>query len=498
MASLRQYIYVGDLLQVLGQKRTGIPRVEWEVARRLIADGAMPFAFSQRMGRFAHVADGALDFMNRLQDIEFEELLNGPSSGGHTASRAITRLLATAHPYMPHELGMHWHTERLLLRMFAGSFDAMSAGERHDILQRMGATRGSPLEGKILAGALRHRGAPIGHSMVAGPIEFERDAVVLNCGIWWNEPALAEMSRFRQALGSRYVGIIYDLSPIRRPGDFGEDLSASFRKFLDASLAHADALMPISSYVAGDLAAYAGEVSARLPRVTTLRLAPGITAGSSTTLSSRLARAGLQDRPFVPFVSTLNPRKGHRQAYELWVRVVEALGEKAPALVWAGHCGKPEGDARALASADSRMWGRHLHFIEAPTDAELAWLYANASYTLYPSTFEGWGLPITESLAFGKYCLAADNTSLPEAGEGLVFHAAADDTEAWLAEIKRLALEPGYLQATTARVVAGYRTRTWDDVARDVAHCVQAAAEQTDAAMPPVTPWLSADLGRAR
>ena len=63
--------------------------------------------------------------------------------------------------------------------------------------------------------------------------------------------------------------------------------------------------------------------------------------------------------------------------------------------------------------------------------AELAWLYRNCTFTLFPSRYEGWGLPISESLDFGKLCLAADNSSLPEAGEGLVELLDPFDRLAW-------------------------------------------------------------------
>lgn len=64
-------------------------------------------------------------------------------------------------------------------------------------------------------------------------------------------------------------------------------------------------------------------------------------------------------------------------------------------------------------------------------DEELAWLYENCLFTVFPSEAEGWGLPISEALDRGKYCLASDNTSLKEAGEGLVFHASLQDRQAW-------------------------------------------------------------------
>jgi glycosyltransferase involved in cell wall biosynthesis len=50
------------------------------------------------------------------------------------------------------------------------------------------------------------------------------------------------------------------------------------------------------------------------------------------------------------------------------------------------------------------------------TDEELAHLYASCLFTIFPSFVEGWGLPVQESIAFGRPCLASSATSVPEAG----------------------------------------------------------------------------------
>ena len=72
------------------------------------------------------------------------------------------------------------------------------------------------------------------------------------------------------------------------------------------------------------------------------------------------------------------------------------------------------------------------------SDAELAWLYAHAAFTLYPSWYEGWGLPLSESLAYGKTFIASDTSSLPEAGQGLGIHLDPYDLVSWGREVLRL------------------------------------------------------------
>lgn len=57
-----------------------------------------------------------------------------------------------------------------------------------------------------------------------------------------------------------------------------------------------------------------------------------------------------------------------------------------------------------------------------PTDAELASLYANAAVFLYPSWYEGYGLPLHEAASFGTPCIASTSGALPEtAPRGTIF-----------------------------------------------------------------------------
>jgi hypothetical protein len=110
------YVYVGALLQTFGQRRTGIPRVEWEIVRRLVAGGAIPFAFDERTGRFARLKDGVFEIVERIQALEFGTMMDAPPAGiGRSLSAAIAGAAASAYPHVPRRFGFHWYTERLAL-----------------------------------------------------------------------------------------------------------------------------------------------------------------------------------------------------------------------------------------------------------------------------------------------------------------------------------------------------------------------------------------------
>jgi glycosyltransferase involved in cell wall biosynthesis len=96
------------------------------------------------------------------------------------------------------------------------------------------------------------------------------------------------------------------------------------------------------------------------------------------------------------------------------------------------------------------------------SDEELSWLYQNCLRTMYPSFYEGWGLPVSESLAYGKYCLASNSSSLPEAGAGLVNHLDPLDFAAWLEAVTELMRSPERLAAVEGLIRARYCPMTWE------------------------------------
>jgi glycosyltransferase involved in cell wall biosynthesis len=178
--------------------------------------------------------------------------------------------------------------------------------------------------------------------------------------------------------------------------------------------------------------------------------------------STKILDCGLQDLPFVLMTGSFEPRKNQKFVLEIWRAVVPRLTE-APALVFAG------GLAKAWYLDELRQAARDLDrifFFFNVSDEELAWFYEKCLFTVFPSEAEGWGLPVSEALDRGKYCLASDHAALQEAGEGLAFHAALQDRDAWIDELYALLSDPLALEQRTKKVRENHHSRTWADVAR--------------------------------
>ena len=67
-------------------------------------------------------------------------------------------------------------------------------------------------------------------------------------------------------------------------------------------------------------------------------------------------------------------------------------------------------------------FSHRIHFIEKVSDMKLQKLYAGATATVFPSLYEGFGLPVLESMACGTPVICSDNSSLPEVGGNAVVY----------------------------------------------------------------------------
>jgi glycosyltransferase involved in cell wall biosynthesis len=176
---------------------------------------------------------------------------------------------------------------------------------------------------------------------------------------------------------------------------------------------------------------------------------------------------------FALCVGTIEVRKNHAKFLLLWESLARELGEAWPKLVIAGAPGWGAEEAVQMLRRAER--GGPYLWVEAPTDEELAWLYSRAAFTVFPSLAEGWGLPIGESLWFGKPCVASFTTSMPEVGGTLCSYADPNQIETFAAPIMSLVRDAEFYRASVAAIRAS-RLRTWAQAADDIAAFVSRSA----------------------
>jgi glycosyltransferase involved in cell wall biosynthesis len=231
----------------------------------------------------------------------------------------------------------------------------------------------------------------------------------------------------RAATSARVCLIVYDVIPIVQPQFATIDFEPFILKILDL----ADHVLVISDVTRSDLESFAALRQRSLPLTTKLPLGSALIDMAESKPSVLLGPPGLGSGDFVLYVSTLTLRKNHHLLFDVWEELIREHGpDGAPRLVIAGQRGPLSTESQSRLDRTPEFKGVVFH-VEEATDGEIAWLYRNCRFTVYPSLYEGWGLPVSESHDFGKVCLASNRTSLPEAAEGLAELLDPIDRTAW-------------------------------------------------------------------
>jgi glycosyltransferase involved in cell wall biosynthesis len=127
-------------------------------------------------------------------------------------------------------------------------------------------------------------------------------------------------------------------------------------------------------------------------------------------------------------VGTIEPRKNQRMLVQAYARYLEAGGRPLP-LVLAGGKGWLMENFQdylvKLGISDRVILTGYV------SDNELIWLYRNCYANLYPSVFEGFGLPVLEGMQFGAPTLSSNTTSMPEVAGDAAMLLTPHDHQAW-------------------------------------------------------------------
>ena len=297
------------------------------------------------------------------------------------------------------------------------------------------------------------------------------DDVLYVGGAFWAHPRSVRKYERAARAGCDVVVLFHDFIPILFP-----DLSdGRARPLFERMLRLPARAITISKHTADQLhdARLAAGAPPHLPPPTVTPLAHEFSAAprnhAMLVAPSARTAALLRCKSFALCVGTVEIRKNHARLIHLWESLARELGQEWPKLVIAGKRGWQADDAlRALKRAGGE--GPYC-WIEAPTDEELVWLYGHASFTVFPSLAEGWGMPIGESLWFGKPCVASNATSMPEVGGALCSYADPHQIESFADPIMRLVRDADFHAQSVAAIKAS-PLRTWADAASDIAASV--------------------------
>jgi glycosyltransferase involved in cell wall biosynthesis len=296
------------------------------------------------------------------------------------------------------------------------------------------------------------------------PIAFGRGDLLVCAGNGWSHSNIAAIAALKARTGFRLAVVCFDLIPLMFPHFFKPRDVADLSRYWLAALSLADLVVVNSRAVEGDVRALAAEQGLALGRLAVCPLG----ADPATLRSDAAAQlpAGLESGRYGLFVSTIEPRKGHEMLLKVWLRLLEAGVPQASGfkLVFLGRRGWMM-EAFETALNETPRLAETLVILPQADDATLDALYRNAAFCLYPSFYEGYGLPVVEAFARGKAVIASNGGSLAEVVGAFSPCLDPRDEDAWFDTLGQWIVDPAARAPFEAAIRQRYRHPTWDDAA---------------------------------
>jgi glycosyltransferase involved in cell wall biosynthesis len=293
------------------------------------------------------------------------------------------------------------------------------------------------------------------------PIKLNKDDIFFILGAFWIGIDYVQTLIDLKSRGIVIGVYIYDLIPVTHP-QFVPTIALQLvlDRFADI-LIGADFICTISDFVAREVRAVLDSQFGKSIPVSPVLLAHDPPEGGD----GRIEPEFFDQLPseFVLCVCTLEARKNHMLLLDVWTRLHAQYGERTPILVLVGKWGWGI-EAFRQKIEDMKFLSGKIIVLGNLSDAKVDYLYRHCLFTVFPSFVEGWGLPVGESLACGKPCIASNASSLPEVGGSLVRYIDPYDCAGAARIIEKPLMDRDDLAAWTAQVVREFKPRTWDEV----------------------------------
>jgi len=277
-------------------------------------------------------------------------------------------------------------------------------------------------------------------------------------GLWWQQivlPRIADADVLWAPHGTIPLSLripavvtLHDFSSITMPGSHRLKTVLSFNLFIRESLERARRVAAVSRRIADEAIRWFG-----VPR----RLVEVVPNGVDAFF-----QPGGESGDFILFVGTLEPRKGIDDLVAVW----NALPEPRPPLM---ICGDPGWRVRAPVGVDVTGW----------VDRErLRTLYQQARIFVYPSRYEGFGIPPLEAMACGAPVIATRTGAIPDYAEGAALLIDPGDRDALRESILRLLRDEPLRLELRSRGLERSREFRWDRSARLMTDLLAQAAQE--------------------
>lgn len=264
---------------------------------------------------------------------------------------------------------------------------------------------------------------------------------------------------------------VYDLTFMRYPQRLTRARHSYLRHFTAHTCRQARRIIAISESTKADLVDLLGMPAAKIDVTPLAYDRQQMRVLPSQAVAAFRQQQGLPER-FWLYLGTLEPRKNLVTLIEAYARIPSA--ERLPLVLAGGKGWLAASIFEAIERHDLSESITLPGFI--PTD-DLALWYNSAECFIFPSVFEGFGLPVLEAMACGTPVITSDVSSLPEVVQDSGMRLPPDALDAWEAALKRAYYDADWRACSAARGLAIAETFSWSRTAQLTVNSYRQALE---------------------
>ena len=264
----------------------------------------------------------------------------------------------------------------------------------------------------------------------------------------------AHFGPFNLPKSKKRVTIIHDLTPILFPELHRWHSQILQKIFLKGILNRANLIIANSDHTARDICKVYPQNCTKVQRIY-----PGVNVQYKAFDKAGVLEKYKINKPYFLSVGTIEPRKNLLTLLEAF-RLFKKKNMNELVLVIAGGTGwKSETFFQALEKHPYKSDIIVTGFIDA---ADLPVLYTKAISLIYPSLYEGFGLPVLEALSCGTLVISANNSSLPEAGGEVADYFDALDPEALCNKMENYSSDENLREKLKMQMKGHVEKFSWD------------------------------------
>ncbi len=263
---------------------------------------------------------------------------------------------------------------------------------------------------------------------------------------------------------------VHDLVPLVLPEKHTTRFNYIFRRYVWRNLKNAVVVITVSGHTQQDVCHFHPEFAGKIRVIP----AAGQTfAGSPVAESSWLSSLGIR-KPYILNVSTIEPRKNHEALFDAFA--MAKRNGYPHQLVCIGAMGWKTD--QILEHAALKQYPDDILLPGQVTRSQLQQIYSQADLMIYPSLYEGFGMPPLEAMEFRVPVIAGRNSSLPEIlGAAAHYLSPRPDGSEIFQAMEILRQDVRRREEMMDLGYAQWQRFTWEKAAAETLKCYEAAAK---------------------